>query len=102
MNPAVLSGETSFLITFLASFLIWFMFAGILVLWLIDGRIKKEVALHALISSLVAWLFTQMFKSLIPSYRPFVVAGVIPMTLTIPTDGSFPSGHSASAFGMAM
>ena len=42
-----------------------------------------------------------MVKGLIPSQRPFVLGGVIPMTLTIPTDGSFPSGHSAAAFGLA-
>lgn len=101
MNPAVLSGETSYLVTFLASFLIWFMFGGILALWLIDGRIKKEEALHALISSLTAWIFTQMFKSLIPTQRPFVLEGVLPMTLTVPSDGSFPSGHTAAAFGLA-
>ena len=54
MNPAVLSGQTSIAITFAASFLIWLMFAGLLVLWIIDGKIKKEEALHALFASLIA------------------------------------------------
>ncbi len=101
MNPAVLSGQTSIPVTFMASVLIWIMFAGLLVLWLIDGRIKKEVALHALFSAVFAWIFSEMIKSLFPTIRPFEINGSIPMTLTIPTDGAFPSGHTASAFGLA-
>lgn len=102
MNPAVLSGQTSLTVTFLASFLIWFMFAGLLYLWFIDGRLKKEQALHALFSALIAWLITQMIKDLIPTLRPFQVNGSLPMTLTIPFDASFPSGHSAAAFALAV
>jgi len=45
MNPVVLSSESSFIATFLASFLIWFMFGGLAFLWLIDGKIKKEIAM---------------------------------------------------------
>ncbi len=101
MNPAVLSGNTSFLVTFIASFLIWFMFAGLLFLWIIDGRIKKERALHAFFASLIAWLLSQVIKNLIPTLRPFEINGSMPMTLTIPFDSSFPSGHSASAFALA-
>lgn len=89
------------LITFLASFLIWFMFAGLLVLWLINGRIKKEVALHALASSLFAWIFSSMIKSLIPTARPFELNGRPPLTMTVPADSAFPSAHTAAAFALA-
>lgn len=101
MNPVVLSGRTSFLATFLASILIWLMFAGLMVLWVIDGRIKREQALHALMASFVAWAVSEMIKSLLPIPRPFQVNGTLPMTLTIPFDSTFPSGHAAAAFGMA-
>lgn len=102
MNPAVLSGQTSFLITFLASFLIWVMYAGIVVLWLVDGRVKREEALHALFASLIAWTITQMIKSFFPTQRPFVEQGLIPMTLTVPNDPAFPSSHAATAAGLAL
>jgi undecaprenyl-diphosphatase len=102
MNPAVLSGNTSLVVTFAASFLIWFMFAGLIFLWFIDGRLKKEQVLHALFASLVAWVLTQMIKGLIPTLRPFQVSGGLPMTLTIPLDASFPSIHAAVAFALAV
>lgn len=90
-------------ITFTASFLLWFMYAGLIILWLIDGRIKKEQALHALAVSFTAWLVAEIIKQIFPSYRPFVADGYTPLTLTIPgiNNGSFPSGHTAAAFGLA-
>jgi membrane-associated phospholipid phosphatase len=87
---------------FLASFLIWVMYAGILVLWLADGRIKKEQALHAFIASISSWVVAQMIKGLFPTLRPFKMNGGSPLTLMVPEDGSFPSGHSAAAFGLAV
>jgi undecaprenyl-diphosphatase len=88
-------------VTFLASFLIWFMFLGLVILWFIDGRIKKEQAFHALISTLIAWGITSMIKSLIPVERPFESLGLLPLTVTMPHDGSFPSEHTAAAWAMA-
>ena len=93
MNEAV--------VTFLASFAIWILFAGLFILWLIDGRIKKEVALHALASAAFAWVVSEMIKSLIPSLRPFETNGLSPLTLTVPAGGTFPSGHASTAFAMA-
>ena len=89
------------IVTFLASFAIWVLFAGLLLLWLIDGRIKKEVALHALASAAFAWVASEMIKSLIPSLRPFETNGISPLTLTVPAGAAFPSGHAATAFGLA-
>lgn len=102
MNQPVIADPSSWPITFMASILIWFMFAGLLVLWLVNGKISKEVVLHALISSLFAWTFAQMIKSLIPSLRPFEVNGRPPLTMTVPDGGAFPSGHTAAAFGIAV
>ena len=77
------------------------MFAGLLILWVIDGRIKKEQVLHALLSAGVAWGVAQIIKALFPTLRPFEVNGLIPLTLFPSSDGAFPSGHSAAAFAMA-
>lgn len=90
------------LITFLASFFIWFMFVGILILWVIDGKIKKEQVIHALLVAFVAWILTEGLKHLFPTLRPFMSDGRGVLTLTTPDDGSFPSTHTAVAFGLAV
>ena len=102
MNPAVLSGQTSLTVTFLASFLIWFMFLGLTILWLIDGRIKKEQAFHAFLSALIAWGIASMIKNLFPTPRPFETLGLTPLTITIPSDGGFPSEHAATAWALGL
>lgn len=91
----------SFIIEFLASFLVWFLFAGLLILWAIDGKIRKETVLHALVASLVAWVIAQVIKKIIPIARPFAVNGGEILTLTLPSDNAFPSGHAALAFALA-
>lgn len=90
-----------FLITFIASILIWLMYAGLVVMWVIDGRIKREQALHALFSSIIAWIIAQMIKTILDTPRPFMVNGEPPMTLTSHTDPAFPSAHTALAFSLA-
>lgn len=91
-----------FLITFLASFLIWVMFGGLLVLWIIDGRIKQEQAMHAFLGSIFVYILTTMMKAFIPIPRPFVVNGVDALTLTTHFDNAFPSSHTAVAFTLAV
>lgn len=90
------------IITFLASFLIWFMYAGLLVLWVIDGKIKREQVAHALLATTVAWLIAEGVKLLIPTMRPFSINGSAIYTFTLPTDGAFPSAHTATAFALAV
>lgn len=102
MNPTVLSDQSNLFITFLASFLIWFMYAALIILWLVDGKIRKEQVLHALFSALLAWTVSQMIKSLLPTLRPFEINGEPPLTLTVPFDSAFPSGHTSAAFGLAV
>ena len=101
MNPAVLSSSTSIVIAFLASIFIYIMFLGLLVLWLVDGRIKKEQVLHALMAIGLVWIITEVIKSLFPIPRPFLTNGFPPLTFTIPQDHSFPSFHAAAAFALA-
>lgn len=103
MNPQVLSSQTFLPITFLASILIWLMFTGLLVLWVVDGRIKREQALHAFVAVLLAWVVTQMIKSLYPTPRPFELNGGPIFTIsTYYASGAFPSTHSAVAFALAV
>ncbi|EKE04977.1 MAG: phosphoesterase PA-phosphatase related protein [uncultured bacterium] len=90
------------MITFLASILIWLMFFGLIVLWVIDGKIKKETVIHALFASLVAWTISEILKYIFPSPRPFQVSDFAPLTLTVPWDGAFPSGHTALAFALSV
>jgi undecaprenyl-diphosphatase len=78
------------------------MFLGLLVLWIVDGKIKREQALHALISSIIAWVVVEMLKSLTETTRPFVLDGSDPLTLTIPNGHAFPSAHTAVAFAIAV
>ena len=89
------------LITFFASFLIWFLFGGLFVLWVIDGKIKREQVIHALISFALAWVVTEAIKTLFPTLRPFEINGLPTLTLTAKPDGAFPSGHTASSFALA-
>lgn len=90
------------MITFFASILIWLMFFGLIVLWVIDGKIKKETVIHAVFSCLIAYAVTELIKTFIPTLRPFQFDGALPLTLTVPTDGAFPSSHSAVGFALAV
>lgn len=102
MNKALFVPSLEWIVTFVASFLIWFMFFGLFFLWLKKGRIKKELVLHTLFACLIAWSFSEMIKALIPSIRPFRINGYPPLTFTIPIGHSFPSGHAAVAFALAL
>jgi undecaprenyl-diphosphatase len=90
------------MVTFLASVLIWLMFFGLIILWVIDGKIKKETVVHALFACLVAYAITELIKTFFPTIRPFQSDGGNPLTLTIPNDGTFPSSHSAVAFALSV
>lgn len=90
------------MVTFLASVLIWLMFFGLIVLWVIDGKIKKETVIHAVFSCFLAWAISEMIKYVFPTLRPFQVANILPLTATIPGDGAFPSTHTAVSFALAV
>lgn len=90
------------MITFLASILIWLMFFGLIVLWVIDGKIKKETVIHAVFSCFLAWGIAELIKSFFPTLRPFQFNDTLPLTLTVPVDGAFPSSHTAVGFALAI
>lgn len=102
MNGAVLGQTNTWHITFFASLLLWIMILGLVVMWIVDGRIKKQHAMHAFTSMLLAWVLTEIIKSIVPSIRPFHINGNTPLTLTIHNDSTFPSSHSAIAFAIAL
>ncbi len=89
------------LILFLASFLIWIMFAGLVVLWFIDGKIKKEQVIHALLASFIAWTIAEVLKQIFHTPRPFEINHLATTVLALPADPSFPSGHAATVFALA-
>jgi undecaprenyl-diphosphatase len=91
-----------FVIMFIATFLIWFLYAGLIVLWFIDGKIKKEQVAHAILAGLIAWIITLLIKHFFPTIRPFIANGEGVDVLIRPTDSAFPSAHTALAFGLAV
>lgn len=90
------------IVIFLASFLIYFLFAGLIVLWFVDGKIKKEQVIHALVAAFIAWCVSALIKYFFPTLRPFMINGREIDVLIMPVDGAFPSGHAAEAFALAV
>ncbi|HJX45627.1 MAG TPA: phosphatase PAP2 family protein [Patescibacteria group bacterium] len=91
------------IILFFASIWIWVMYVFLIAIWFRGGRIKREQIFHAFIISFVSWGIAEMVKDILPtSLRPFQVNGFPPLTLTVPFDSAFPSGHSAMAFSLAV
>lgn len=90
------------IIMFFASFLIYFLFAGLIVLWFIDGKIKKEQVLHALFACLIAFAIAALIKHFFPTLRPYVLNGKETDVFIRPTDSSFPSEHTVLAFAVSV
>jgi undecaprenyl-diphosphatase len=101
MNPVILSPNNNILVTFIASFLIWFMVAGIIFLWIADKKVKTKHIVNIFLATFVAFVITELIKKAFPTLRPFEVNGKLPLTFTIPTDSSFPSEHTSLAFALA-
>lgn len=90
------------IIEFFASFFIYFLFAGLIVLWFVDGKIKKEQVVHALLACLFTAVIVETIKHFFPTLRPFMVNGRETDVLIRPLDGAFPSGHTAQAFALSV
>lgn len=90
------------IISFFADFLIYILFAGLIVLWFIDGKIKKEQVLHASIACLIAWMIALLIKHFFPTVRPYLLKGISPELLIVPTSSSFPSEHTIIAFALSV
>jgi len=63
------------------------------------GFNRKDIV-RSFFSGVFAWVLAYYVKDLIPSVRPFGVSEFPPLTITIPLDTSFPSTHTALAFGI--
>lgn len=90
------------IIEFFATFLIWILFAGLIILWFIDGKIKKEQVIHALLAVTISYFIAFLVKKFFPTIRPFVANGREVDVLLMPHDGAFPSEHSTIAFALAV
>lgn len=89
-------------IEFLATFFIWFLFLGLAILWVIDGRIKREQVVHALFACIFAWIIALLIKHFFPTVRPFTLNGNEIDVLLKPAGGAFPSEHTTVAFALAV
>lgn len=89
-------------IMFFATFFIYVLFIGLGVLWVIDGKIKKEQVIHALFACLFAWVAAALIKHFFPTLRPFMVNGREVEVLFAPKDSAFPSEHTVIAFALAV
>lgn len=89
-------------IMFFATFLIWILYAGLIILWFIDGKIRKEQVIHALLAGLIAWIIAFLIKKAFPTFRPFMINGRDIDVLFRPTDSAFPSEHTVLAFSLAI
>ncbi|HWA52110.1 MAG TPA: phosphatase PAP2 family protein [Patescibacteria group bacterium] len=90
------------LITFLASFLIWIMFALLVVLWFIDGKIKKEQVVHALLASFIAFTIAEILKRVFNTPRPYDVNHLATEVVALPSDPGFPSVHATVVFALSI
>jgi len=90
------------LVEFLASFFIYFLFVGLIILWFVDGKIKKEQVVHALLACAIAWSMAFLIKRFFPTLRPYMVNGRETDVFIRPTDGAFPSGHVVLSFALAV
>lgn len=89
-------------IEFFATFLIFFLFLGLGILWVIDGKIKKEQVIHALAACLISWSIAFLIKHFFPTTRPFLINHKEIEVIFAPTDGAFPSEHTTLAFALAV
>lgn len=67
-------------------------------LWL---KREKTAAIRTFFSAGIAWFSAQVIKSLFYVPRPYLVDHVQALVLKAPTDSSFPSGHTTTAFAIA-
>ena len=89
-------------IIFFATILIWILFLGLIVLWFIDGKIKKEQVAHALFAVTLTFVVITFIKYFFPTLRPYMQNGREIDVLITPIDSSFPSQHTAFAFSLAI
>lgn len=71
------------------NYLLIIMYTALTVSW---WKKRREALVHALLSSLLAWVIAGFIKDIFPTPRPILFDGT----------GSFPSGHAAAAFAFGV
>ena len=79
-----------------------FSFAFILILLTFGNKKLKAVAILYVLSILLSQFFTIVIKNTVRRVRPFEKLDIVKTFNYFPKDYSFPSGHTTSAFGLAM
>lgn len=102
MLSSIFSIEKNIFVTFIASFLIWLMVGGVIYMWVYRRKIRFGQVAGIFLGMFVAWGISELLKYVFLKERPFVVNGQSPLTFTYPSDPSFPSSHSSSAFALAI
>lgn len=92
----------SAVLEFSATFLIWILYASFIILWFVNGRIKREQIFKAIIAGLLAWTIAQGIKLVFPTLRPYMLNGEPVGVLITPVGSAFPSAHTALAFSLAV
>ncbi len=88
------------LVTFLASYLIWFLGAlAVIFLWRRRAVARDFVTLAA--GGALAYAVDAVIGLLVFRQRPFLLLGLDPLVNTAHLAGSFPSDHAAIAFSLA-
>lgn len=92
-------------IIFRAEYLAWIVGIGILA-FLVFGKDKKcelWMLIHAFASAIAArFVFTEIIRYFYNRSRPFEVLSNVHQLISHETGGSFPSGHTAFFFALAM
>lgn len=101
MLPNLYLDKSDKWITFLASFLVWLVVFLLLVMFTQKTGFNRKDIVRSFFSGVFAWVLAYYVKGLIPTIRPFYASEFPPLTITIPLDTSFPSTHTALAFGMS-
>lgn len=92
----------SAVLEFSATFLIWILYASFIVLWFVDGRVKREQIFKAIIAGMLAWTIAEGIKLAFPTLRPYMLNGEPVGVLITPVGSAFPSAHTALAFSLAV
>lgn len=92
---------SNILITFIASFLVWFMAVGVIYLWLFKKSIRRNQVFRIFLAGITAWILADLIKKFYPVPRPFMMEDIDVLTITTPQDSSFPSMHASTAFAIA-
>lgn len=81
------------------NYLLIIMYTALTVSW---WKKRREALIHALLSSLLAWVIAGFIKDIFPTPRPFISNGFMPLDRIGLDKGSFPSTHASAAFAFGV